>query len=87
MNMIREAGIIEDWIADGEARGEARGAARGRIKQARSLLLRVGAKRFGEPDAAIRTAIEEMSHLEMLDRLLMETLDVESWRALLDPRA
>ena len=88
MEMIREAGIIEDWIADGEARGEARGevrgAARGKEEEARNLLLRLGTKRFGEPGKSVRARIEAISQIEALEQLVERTVDVEAWQDLLD---
>lgn len=83
LSMISEAGIIEEWIADGEARGEARGMAQGKAEAARSLLFRLGEKRFGEPDAVVRARIEAIEAVETLERLVVRVLDVETWEQLL----
>ncbi|HLJ55380.1 MAG TPA: hypothetical protein VKT77_10100 [Chthonomonadaceae bacterium] len=73
--MLREASIIDEWIADGEQRG--------RMEHARAALKKLGAKRFGEPDARVLAAIDAITDQETLDRLLLRVLDVESWSELL----
>jgi len=86
--MIRESGIIEDWIAEeatlAEARGEARGQLSGKEHEARNLLFLVGSKRFGEPDRSIRERIEAIGEIETLEHLVVRCSDVHTWRELLD---
>ena len=66
--------LTNEWIELGEEKGK--------VNAERGVILRLGTKRFGEPNAAIRAALEaaELPRLEILvDRLL----EVESWIELL----
>ncbi|MDQ2730154.1 MAG: DUF4351 domain-containing protein [Armatimonadota bacterium] len=56
---------------------------KGRAEEARSLLLRMGSKRFGPPDTIIRTSIESVPTLEQLEDMADRVLDVTSWTDLL----
>jgi predicted transposase YdaD len=79
--------IFEEGEAKGQAIGEARGQAIGEAKgQAigeRKVILRLGRKRFGEPDAATIAALEAISSVERLEQLAVRLLEVESWTDLL----
>jgi hypothetical protein len=46
-------------------------------------LLTLGQERFGKPDAAIRQAVEAITDLKRLDRLVKRLLKVSSWQELL----
>ena len=70
-------------IALGEARGIALGEARGEAHGKRDSILRLGSRRFGEPDAAVRTFLDKIDSLERLDHLVARLLDAESWNDLL----
>lgn len=63
--------------------GEARGEAKFRTDEARRILLRQGTKRFGEPNAQTRAALETITALEPLEQLADRILEVESWQELL----
>ena len=71
----RLLGILED--------GRIEGRAEGRVEGERELLLAIGERRFGPPDARIRAtplAIDDPSRLHALAILL---LDAASWEDLL----
>lgn len=55
----------------------------GRSEEARTLLLRMGSKRFGPPDTVTRTSIESVPSLEQLEDMADRVLDVASWTDLL----
>lgn len=55
----------------------------GEIKEARKLLLRLGAKRFGPPDAQITTSLESITDLGRLEELIERTAEVSTWQELL----
>jgi hypothetical protein len=55
----------------------------GEVRGLHHILLRQGRKRFGEPDEAVRQAIQAMEDLERLRRLSEDLLDVSSWQELL----
>jgi hypothetical protein len=75
IEMIRETGIVEEWIADGEQRGK--------VQEARNLLIRLGTKRLGDLDAKLRAQIEAVTSVETLENLVVRTVDVETWQDLL----
>lgn len=55
----------------------------GELKAVRKFLLRLGRKRFGEDDENVRTALEGITDLERLERLLERLLEVSTWQELL----
>ena len=74
--------LIERGEAIGEARGEARGKAQGRQEEAQELLLRIGRKRFGEPDANTQATLAVASR-ETLEQMMDRLLEVETWQELI----
>jgi predicted transposase YdaD len=56
--MLKEAGIVEDWIAEAAAAAERRGRAEGEARQARSMLLQFLRARFDELPAALIERVE-----------------------------
>ncbi len=65
-----------DWEAATEARGQARGIAIGQRDQARSLVIRLLARRIGILPAELRSQVEQLSVLQ-LDELGEALLDFE----------
>ncbi len=61
----------------------AQGYAEGEIKEARKLLLRLGRKRLGEPDATVLSIVQSSTSLERLEHLLERLFEVETWVELL----
>ncbi len=84
---IEESSVYQDIFAKGEAKGRAnaRVAERieGRIEEARLAIMRVGRKRFGEPDDGVRMMIDAIDDIDRLNSLLDRILDVSSWSELL----
>jgi predicted transposase YdaD len=64
------------------SRGEAKGEAKGEVNEARKIVLRLGRKRFGEPDAPVQKALRDRS-LDPLEVMIDRMLEVESWAELL----
>jgi predicted transposase YdaD len=56
---------------------------RERAEEARRFLLLQGETKFGPPDAATRTAIEELSDLGRLEELGVRLLNADSWKEFL----
>jgi predicted transposase YdaD len=75
--------IVKEGIAIGEVRGEVRGEARGLVKEAQTIVLRMGAKRFGPPTVRVRKKIESITSVERLELLAERLLDGTSWQELL----
>jgi hypothetical protein len=59
------------------------GPAAGRAEEARNVLLRLGAKRLGAPDAAVAARVAAVADVAELERLLDRLLEVETWQELL----
>ena len=76
---MKESSTYQAILQEGRDEGEAKGEARGE----RNFLLRVGAKRFGDPDDQTLSTINALSSLEQLDQLSDRLLEVESWAELL----
>jgi hypothetical protein len=56
----------------------------GEEKEAKSVLLRLGKKRFGEPDEAIAAHLTAITDLERLHRLQEHMFEATGWHDLLD---
>jgi predicted transposase YdaD len=96
---MTESPFLNQFIAQGEARGEARGRLEGRIEgrvegriegrvegrfeEARALLLRLGAKRFGTAPSAIQEAVHAIADRERLERISERILEASDWNDLL----
>jgi hypothetical protein len=57
----------------------AEGEARGRLDEAKRILLRLGTKRFGLPDARTQAALEAVSDVERVERLTDRLFDGTGW--------
>jgi len=68
---------------EGKAEGKLEGKLEGRAEEARNILLRLGGKRYGTPDAATQSALDAILSLERLELLVERLLEVESWQELL----
>jgi hypothetical protein len=75
--------IGQTWEQELLAQGRAIGKAEGKAEGSRATLLRVGRKRFGEPDAATVAALEAISDVDRLGRMSDAMFDVPNWSALL----
>ena len=80
---IEESSVYQGIFAKGEAKGETKGEAKGRVEEARLAILRLGHKKFGEPDRHVRATIDAIDDVDQLNSLLDRILDVSSWDDLL----
>lgn len=76
---MKESTFYQGILEEGKALGNALGEARGR----RESLIKVGAAKFGEPDASTREALQAIASPHRLDQLLDRALLVSSWAELL----
>lgn len=81
---MKESDTYQAILEEGAAIGEARGEAIGEVKGERNALLRLGSKRFGQPDATTIAAIQAITTLEQLEQLMDRLLEAESWAELLN---
>lgn len=66
--------------------GRTKGVEEGSLEEARSILLRLGRKKFGAPGRQITVAIGRLDDRTRLERLTERILDVSSWDELLKSR-
>jgi predicted transposase YdaD len=80
---MKESSAYQLILAEGEAKGKAEGEAKGKAAEAKTILLRQGRKRFGEPDTATVAALQAITDVAYLESLSERLLDVGSWQDLL----
>ncbi len=64
-------------------KGEAKGKAEGEVSEAQRILLRLGTREFGNPDASTKAAIAEILDCERLEALIEHMGHVKGWKHLL----
>ena len=67
--------ILEEGIEEGREKGH--------LEEAKKLILRLGRKSLGAPDAAVTAALDGFTDLERLERIHERLGDVKSWQELL----
>jgi predicted transposase YdaD len=78
--------IVAKGLAQGRAQGLAEGRAEGRaegLATARELLLALGSRSLGQPDAATRAALESITDLARMEELADRAQGAASWAELL----
>jgi predicted transposase YdaD len=80
---MKESVTYQAILQEGRVEGEAKGRVEGRVEGEQSVLLRLGAKRFGEPEAVTLEAIRAITSPERLEQLIERILEVENWAELL----
>jgi len=56
----------------------------GAAKEAKKILLRLGQKHFGAPDAAVMAKLDSIADVERLERMAERINDVASWQEVLE---
>ncbi len=76
---------LQAGLQEGLQAGIQRGLQEGRVTEARRLLLRQGVKRFGNPSARAKSAVERIDQIERLELLIdrIQDPEVSSWNQLL----
>ena len=64
-------------LREGRREGRREGLQEGRVLEARQVLLRLGAKRIGEPGAATVAVIEAIGDIDRLESLGLRLVDVD----------
>ncbi|MGE5754483.1 MAG: hypothetical protein ACM35G_02020 [Planctomycetaceae bacterium] len=84
MDILGIHGIEESSIYQKiQAEGMAKEIAQGSTQEAKRILMRVGQKRFGPPEAGVVAAIEDITDRERVEALIERLDEVSSWEALL----
>ena len=78
---MRESSTYQAILQEGREEGREEG----RVEGARRLLLRLGTRKFGLPDASTAESLERIDDLDMLERLSDDLLTAASWSDLLRP--
>lgn len=73
-----------EGIAQGLAEGKAEGLAKGSLQEAKALLVRLGQKKLGKPDAVSQASIEAMDNVQQVELLAESLFDVATWQELLN---
>jgi hypothetical protein len=82
--------LTNEWIEEGERRGREEGERRGRkegertgaVREAQSLLLRLGARRLGIPTLETQARVAAIEDRDRLEALCERVLEVETWQDL-----
>jgi predicted transposase YdaD len=82
---MKESTTYQAILREGRTEGRDEGRIEGGIAEARRFLLRMGTKRFGEPDATTLATLEAIQDIDRLEALGERILDVGSqdWDGLL----
>jgi predicted transposase YdaD len=75
--------ILDEGRAEGLAKGRAEGLSEGEAEGMRKLLLLLGRKHLGEPDAAVESAVRSINDRQRLTSLAERVTEVKNWRDLL----
>lgn len=65
--------------------GEAQGIRKGEIKEAKSLLIRLGRRRLGSPSPSVIATLDAIQDLARLEQIAERVVDVSTWDELIAP--
>jgi predicted transposase YdaD len=80
---MRDSVTYQAILDEGRVEGRAEGRAAGRVEEAREMLLELGSRRLGAPDARVHASLTAIDDHARLRRLASRLLDVASWDELL----
>lgn len=80
LSMTLEDSDTYQWIIE---QGLTRGETRGRLAEARTIVTRLGSRRFGPPPAAVQEALAAVTDRERLERIADRIIDAVNWDDLL----
>jgi hypothetical protein len=78
VELFKDSSVIKKIVNDARDEGEMKGV--------RSVLLRQGRQRFGEPDEDTLKAVNAITDLSRLERMAEVIFDVPGWNELLATR-
>ena len=79
IHAIEDSSIYRKALAEGMAKGINQGVA----QQAKRILMRMGQKRLGPPEAGVVATIEDITDRERAEALIERLEEVSSWEELL----
>ena len=81
---MKESVTYQAILREGRGEGIAEGKAEGSLQEAKAMLVRLGQKKLGEPDAASQASIEAMDNVQQIELLAESLFDVATWQQLLN---
>ncbi len=78
---MEESSTYQAILRKGEALGETKGAA----IEARRLIIRLGTRKLGDPDLAIRDLLDSIDDIDALERMIDRLDPAKQWSDLLGP--
>lgn len=79
MSVVKDSSVYEWFLEEGVSKGMSQGM----IQGTRKVILHLGQKRFGPPDAGIVAALDAITDLSRLERMSERLLDAASWQEVL----
>ncbi len=80
---LRESYYYQKILSEGEQKGRQEGLQEGRLEEARSILLRLTAKKLGTPTEEIERAFRELTDRERVQRMMDRAYEATTWEDLL----
>jgi predicted transposase YdaD len=84
---MKESSTYQAILREGWEEGLRLGKEEGALGEARKMLLLLGERRFGPPDAQTRAALENIQDRERLEAMIVRHQQAADWQDLLTPRA
>jgi hypothetical protein len=86
LRAMRDSSTYQAILEEGRVEGRVEGRSEGRVEEARELLIDIGSRRFGPPDARASATIAAIDDHARLHGLVTRSLDAPSWDELLAER-
>jgi predicted transposase YdaD len=83
VKIMHESSAFTLYEEKGRQEGRQEGLQEGRVEESHRLLLRLGSKCLGAPDAVTEAALRAVRDLDRLDRLADAVLNAQSWQEFL----
>lgn len=80
---MRESSTYQMILEEGRVEGRVEGRAEGQIIEARRLVLGLGTRKFGPPDATMVATLDAIDDLNVLHSLADGLLQMSTWEELL----
>ncbi len=74
----KKEGKLEGML-EGKLEGMLEGKLEGKLEEARAIILRLGRRRFGEPDSSLLSKLESIEAIERLEEITDRLITAVSW--------
>ena len=91
MSILEESSYVRIWLDKGRDEGKKEGMLKGKLEgmlegklegkleEARAIILRLGRRRFGEPDSSLLSKLESIEAIERLEEITDRLITAVSW--------